>query len=60
MSEFTRRQVRRLLTHAADVIERSQESRRQLEHVMKRIEGTGWAKESIKDRNAAPKRKAPK
>jgi hypothetical protein len=60
MSEFTRRQVHRLLTHAADVIERSQELRRQLEDVMKRIEDTGWAKESVKDRNAAPKRKTAK
>jgi hypothetical protein len=45
MSEFTRAQLRSLLKRAAELIQQSEDIRRQLEEVMARIEKTGVARE---------------
>jgi hypothetical protein len=58
MSEFTRAQLRTLLKRAAELIQQSQDIRRQLEEVMERIEKTGVAREpSTETRPSAAKRK---
>ena len=53
MSEFTRAQILSLMKQAADAIRHSDEIRRELEVVMKRIEETGYAAQD-EDRKAKP------
>ena len=56
MSEFTRAQIDALMKRAADAIRQSDEIRRELEAVMKRIEETGYAAQDAEDRKNAAKR----
>lgn len=60
MSEFTRAQIYRLIEHARDVVRQSQELRRKLEAVLKRIEETGSAEPPNKDHVARRKLKTSK
>jgi len=53
MSEFTRAQILSLMKQAADAIRHSDEIRRELEVVMKRIEETGYAAQN-ENRKAKP------
>jgi len=53
MSEFTRAQIVSLMKQAADAIRHSDEIRRELEVVMKRIEETGYAAQN-ENRKAKP------
>jgi predicted ATP-grasp superfamily ATP-dependent carboligase len=58
MSEVTRAQLRSLLKRAAELIQQSQDIRRQLEQVMERVEKTGVARESAREtRPSVAKRK---
>ena len=56
MSEFTRAQIDALMKRADDAIRQSDEIRRELEAVMKRIEVTGYAAQDVQDRKNAAKR----
>ena len=56
MSEFTRAQIDALMKQAADAIRRSDEIRRELEAVMKRIDETGHAAHHAEARKNAAKR----
>jgi predicted nucleic acid-binding Zn-ribbon protein len=56
MSEFTRAQIDALMQRAADAIRQSEEIRRELEAVMKRIEETGYVAHNAQDRKNAAKR----
>jgi hypothetical protein len=56
MSEFTRAQIDALMKQAAAAIRQSDEIRRELEAVMKRIEVTGYAAQDVQDRKNAAKR----
>jgi predicted nucleic acid-binding Zn-ribbon protein len=49
MSEFTRAQIDALMKRADDAIRKSDEIRRELEAVMKRIAETGYAAQSRKN-----------
>ena len=56
MSEFTRAQIDALMQRAADAIRQSDEIRRELEAVMKRIEETGYAAQDAEGRKNSAKR----